>query len=77
MATRTWVETELGGPGAQLTTDDSATGVVDTLERHAGERGCSSSTTVTRSSAGEPRTTRAEDGSEVPLNRSRCPGGHR
>lgn len=34
-----WVKTDLGGPGAQLTTDQSVTGVVDTLERHAGEPG--------------------------------------
>ena len=34
-----WVRTDLGGPGAQLTTEQSATGVVDTLQRHAGEPG--------------------------------------
>ncbi len=34
-----WVKTDLGGPGAHLTTDESVTGVVDTLERHAGEPG--------------------------------------
>ncbi len=34
-----WVKTDLGGPGAQLTTDQSVTGVVDTPERHAGEPG--------------------------------------
>lgn len=34
-----WVKTDLGGPGVQLTTDDSASGVVDTLQRHAGEPG--------------------------------------
>jgi NAD(P)-dependent dehydrogenase (short-subunit alcohol dehydrogenase family) len=33
------VQTELGGPGATLTVDDSIPGVVDVLERHAGEPG--------------------------------------
>jgi NAD(P)-dependent dehydrogenase (short-subunit alcohol dehydrogenase family) len=34
-----WVQTELGGAGAQLTVDDSVPGIVDTIERHAGEPG--------------------------------------
>lgn len=34
-----WVKTDLGGPGAQLTVEQSARGVVDTLEQHAGEAG--------------------------------------
>jgi NAD(P)-dependent dehydrogenase (short-subunit alcohol dehydrogenase family) len=34
-----WVQTELGGPGAQLTVDGSVPGIVDTIERHAGEPG--------------------------------------
>ena len=34
-----WVQTDLGGPGAMLTVDQSATGVVTTLLNHAGDRG--------------------------------------
>ncbi|MFD4669914.1 SDR family NAD(P)-dependent oxidoreductase [Lentzea sp. NPDC058450] len=34
-----WVRTELGGPGAVLTVEQSAPGVVDVLERHHGEPG--------------------------------------
>lgn len=34
-----WVRTELGGPGAPLTVDQAAHGVVDTLEAHAGDGG--------------------------------------
>lgn len=34
-----WVKTDLGGPGARLTTAQSETGVVGTLQRHAGEPG--------------------------------------
>jgi NAD(P)-dependent dehydrogenase (short-subunit alcohol dehydrogenase family) len=34
-----WVQTELGGPGAQLTVEESAHGVADVLERHAGDGG--------------------------------------
>jgi NAD(P)-dependent dehydrogenase (short-subunit alcohol dehydrogenase family) len=34
-----WVNTELGGPGARLTVDQSVPGVVDTIEKHAGESG--------------------------------------
>ena len=30
-----WVQTELGGEGAPLTVEESVTGVVDTIERHA------------------------------------------
>lgn len=34
-----WVQTELGGPGAQLTIEQSIPGVADTIDRHAGDRG--------------------------------------
>jgi NAD(P)-dependent dehydrogenase (short-subunit alcohol dehydrogenase family) len=34
-----WVRTELGGPDALLTIDDSIPGVVDTIEAHSGEPG--------------------------------------
>jgi NAD(P)-dependent dehydrogenase (short-subunit alcohol dehydrogenase family) len=34
-----WVQTELGGPGAVLTIDQSIPGVADTLDGHAGEPG--------------------------------------
>jgi len=34
-----WVQTELGGEGAPLTVAESVPGIVDTLERHAGEPG--------------------------------------
>ncbi|WP_197381913.1 SDR family NAD(P)-dependent oxidoreductase [Mycolicibacterium mengxianglii] len=34
-----WVRTELGGPDALLSIDQSIPGVVDTLQRHAGEPG--------------------------------------
>jgi NAD(P)-dependent dehydrogenase (short-subunit alcohol dehydrogenase family) len=34
-----WVQTDLGGPGAQLTVEESAHGVADVLERHAGDGG--------------------------------------
>lgn len=34
-----WVQTELGGPGAPLTVEDSVHGVVDVLERHRGDGG--------------------------------------
>ena len=34
-----WVKTELGGDGAQLTVDESAAGVVQVLEQHAGDGG--------------------------------------
>ncbi|MEU6442452.1 SDR family oxidoreductase [Streptomyces sp. NPDC047046] len=34
-----WVRTELGGPGALLSIDESVPGVVDTLTAHAGEPG--------------------------------------
>jgi NAD(P)-dependent dehydrogenase (short-subunit alcohol dehydrogenase family) len=34
-----WVRTELGGPSAPLTIDESVPGVVDTIEKHAGEGG--------------------------------------
>lgn len=34
-----WVRTELGGPAAPLTIDESVPGVVDTIEKHAGEGG--------------------------------------
>lgn len=34
-----WVRTELGGPGAPLTVDQSIPHVVDTIERHGGEPG--------------------------------------
>ena len=34
-----WVQTDLGGPGAQLTVAESARGVVDTLEARLGEGG--------------------------------------
>lgn len=34
-----WVQTELGGPGAPLTVDESVTGLVDVLEQHAGDGG--------------------------------------
>ncbi|GAA2630279.1 hypothetical protein [Streptomyces axinellae] len=33
------VRTELGGPGAALTVEQSVPGVVDTVERHSGEPG--------------------------------------
>lgn len=33
------VRTELGGPGAPLTVNQSVPGVVDTIERHSGEPG--------------------------------------
>jgi NAD(P)-dependent dehydrogenase (short-subunit alcohol dehydrogenase family) len=34
-----WVRTELGGPSAPLTIGESVPGVVDTIEKHAGEGG--------------------------------------
>jgi NAD(P)-dependent dehydrogenase (short-subunit alcohol dehydrogenase family) len=34
-----WVQTGLGGPGAPLSIDESAHGVVDVVERHAGDGG--------------------------------------
>lgn len=34
-----WVQTELGGPGAQLTVEESAKGVVTTIETHLGDGG--------------------------------------
>ena len=34
-----WVRTDLGGPGAMLSIDESIPGVADTLDRHAGDRG--------------------------------------
>lgn len=34
-----WVKTDLGGPGAQLTENESVTGVLDMMERHTGEGG--------------------------------------
>jgi NAD(P)-dependent dehydrogenase (short-subunit alcohol dehydrogenase family) len=34
-----WVKTDLGGPGAQLSIEDSVHGVVNVLERHTGEGG--------------------------------------
>jgi len=34
-----WVQTDLGGPGAQLTVEQSVSAVVDVLERHAGDSG--------------------------------------
>lgn len=34
-----WVRTDLGGPGAQLSVDESIPGVVDTIEKHRGEAG--------------------------------------
>ncbi len=34
-----WVQTGLGGPGASLTIGESIPGVVDTIEKHAGEGG--------------------------------------
>jgi NAD(P)-dependent dehydrogenase (short-subunit alcohol dehydrogenase family) len=34
-----WVQTELGGPGAQLTVEESAHGVVTTIEKHASDGG--------------------------------------
>lgn len=34
-----WVQTELGGDGAPLTVDQSAPGVVDTMQQHVGQRG--------------------------------------
>ena len=34
-----WVQTDLGGIGAPLTVDNSVSGIVDVLERHAGEPG--------------------------------------
>ena len=34
-----WVKTELGGPGAPLEVEESARGVVDVIERHAGDGG--------------------------------------
>jgi NAD(P)-dependent dehydrogenase (short-subunit alcohol dehydrogenase family) len=34
-----WVRTELGGPDALLSIDQSIPGVVDTVERHRGEPG--------------------------------------
>ncbi|WP_055547215.1 SDR family NAD(P)-dependent oxidoreductase [Streptomyces sp. NBRC 110028] len=34
-----WVRTELGGPAALLTIEESVPGVVDTIEKHAGEGG--------------------------------------
>lgn len=34
-----WVQTALGGPGAPLSIDESIPGVVNTLEKHAGEGG--------------------------------------
>ena len=34
-----WVQTELGGPSAPLTIDQSIPGVIDTIEKHAGEGG--------------------------------------
>lgn len=34
-----WVQTELGGDGAQLTVGDSVPGIVDTIEAHSGDGG--------------------------------------
>jgi hypothetical protein len=34
-----WVQTELGGPGAPLTVEESIPCVVDTIEKHSGEGG--------------------------------------
>ncbi|WP_368661753.1 hypothetical protein [Streptomyces sp. NA02950] len=34
-----WVRTELGGPDADLSVEESIPGVAETLERHQGERG--------------------------------------
>jgi len=34
-----WVQTDLGGPGAPLSIDESAHGVVNVIERHAGDGG--------------------------------------
>lgn len=34
-----WVQTDLGGPGAQLTVDESAHGIVTTIEQHSGDGG--------------------------------------
>jgi NAD(P)-dependent dehydrogenase (short-subunit alcohol dehydrogenase family) len=34
-----WVKTDLGGPGAQVSVDDSARGLADVVERHAGQGG--------------------------------------
>jgi hypothetical protein len=34
-----WVKTDLGGPGAQLTVEESARGVVDVVEQHTGDGG--------------------------------------
>ena len=34
-----WVRTDLGGPGAQLTVEESARGVIDVVEEHAGDGG--------------------------------------
>ncbi|MFI6093165.1 SDR family NAD(P)-dependent oxidoreductase [Streptomyces sp. NPDC051218] len=34
-----WVKTDLGGPSARLTIDESIPGVVDTIEAHAGKGG--------------------------------------
>ncbi|WP_018331325.1 SDR family NAD(P)-dependent oxidoreductase [Actinomycetospora chiangmaiensis] len=34
-----WVQTDLGGPGARLTVPESARGVADVVEKHAGEPG--------------------------------------
>lgn len=34
-----WVRTELGGPGAPLTVEESIPQVVDAIQKHAGESG--------------------------------------
>jgi hypothetical protein len=34
-----WVQTDLGGPGARLTIDQSIPGVVDTIEAQEGKGG--------------------------------------
>ncbi|SOB88650.1 NAD(P)-dependent dehydrogenase, short-chain alcohol dehydrogenase family [Streptomyces sp. 1331.2] len=34
-----WVRTELGGPGAELSVEESVPGVADTIERHRGKPG--------------------------------------
>ena len=34
-----WVQTDLGGPGAPLTVDQSIPGVADTIEAQAGQGG--------------------------------------
>ena len=35
-----WVKTELGGPDAALTVEESTHGLADVIEEHAGTGGC-------------------------------------